>query len=485
MALHRGIQSAIFYYVSCAPCSEVRIRKKRKQDAKNDRAARQQLELEMPNLYRHPSPSSTNPHWQADIALGPTIQGRGRRKPTTAPGDKDSQRGLRSRTGSGFPSSVDVSRVGSRNGDDRFDSKWKVIPDQREDDELWGESKESEPQLRSYLDGSSVRSGVARPPKAKIAAPKSSCQSFRNPPVSDMLPAIVTRVENREDVAWMMQPPPVAEVMSGKQQPPRSRSDSGSSRPTVSTTGSNAPLSRQLMERRLQAAEQPLAPGASRESISRSAATPRGQSHDRLAALGGVVRSPSKEKRRPQPITVTRDSEDSDITIIHRPSLVPKAATEPRGVATRPQLSTILSDSIHPADEDDHSETYTRPSTPTHRKENSQPHSDADDSSGQQYRDKTSRRSAILVKDSSHEVLQDFAPKHPAFNTRIFAASSPGGKASKMPHSPPASQFDGEERRQSGATELFDSWGGPEFELDKWVHEHTKREVKTRWSMDL
>jgi hypothetical protein len=34
--------------------------------------------------------------------------------------------------------------------------------------------------------------------------------------------------------------------------------------------------------------------------------------------------------------------------------------------------------------------------------------------------------------------------------------------------------------------ELFDSWYTPEFELDRWVHEHTKREgIRERWSMDL
>jgi hypothetical protein len=33
--------------------------------------------------------------------------------------------------------------------------------------------------------------------------------------------------------------------------------------------------------------------------------------------------------------------------------------------------------------------------------------------------------------------------------------------------------------------ELFDSWYTPEFELPKWIAEHTKREVRERWSMDL
>ena len=72
MAIHRGIQSAIFYYLSCAPCTGYSYRKKRRKEADRDRVAKHALEMEQPGLYRHPSPFATNVHWQTEIDLGPT-----------------------------------------------------------------------------------------------------------------------------------------------------------------------------------------------------------------------------------------------------------------------------------------------------------------------------------------------------------------------------------------------------------------------------
>ena len=228
MAIHRGIQSAIFYYLSCAPCAEARVRRQRKEEAKRDRIAREALEAEMgPDLYRHPSPSSTNPHWQAEIALGPTLAARGKRRTNTQLGTSRGQ------------SSVDLPPK-SAGGSLRHDSKvnLKTSPYQREDEELWGSSV--------HLDGGNSNGGGAyltathstnhsmransvrrsssprRPPTAHTRDPpttSSSNAAFRNPAINDLHPATVTRVTHADEVRWMLQPVPVAEVMSGKISP--------------------------------------------------------------------------------------------------------------------------------------------------------------------------------------------------------------------------------------------------------------------------
>ena len=143
MALHRGIQSAIFYYLSCAPCSDARHRKKRKQEARRDKADRELLEGQMPDLYRHPSPSSTNPYWQAEIALGPqpvSRNGKNRKTPTS-----ESQRNgngmlktndTHSSNGSMVASSVSVARTWSP--EYKNDSTSSFARHQRDDEPLWG-----------------------------------------------------------------------------------------------------------------------------------------------------------------------------------------------------------------------------------------------------------------------------------------------------------------------------------------------------------
>lgn len=476
----RGAQSAVFYYVSCAPCSDARFRKKRKKEAARDRADRELLEVEMGGtLYRHPSPSSTNAHWQAEIALGPSTARR-KKKTNTA----DSQRGLKSPTtqssnASNMASSVDLPHKVS----DHRDKGFKQY--QREDEELWG-SIYAEPPLRSCLDGSDG-GGAPRKPEKAVTKGTASHKTYRNPPISDMVPAVATKVHSREDVAWMMQPPPVADIMSGKLRVPRSRSNSGSSRApaSVASTSLSRQMSNRLIEKKLRNGDT-ATPSLSRESSGRTADGREGQQHDRSRADSTTeerdfANTPSKrQRRRPSPLLIKRHSEDSAMTVIHNTSLAPDFVRkpQPRKVVSRPQLSTILSDSLVPYE--DHTEFYTPAQTP---KENSLPsiRDKSTDSSGDY--DKTARRSALLVKDDSLKALQEVAPKSALFNTQIFATSPPVVESKiRLPAK------DGDEERKlfsPGGPELFDSWYTPEFELDKWVHEHTKREVRQRWSMDI
>lgn len=474
MSFSRGLQSAIFYYVACTPCADARYRKKLKRDAQRDKADRDLLQSQMPHLYRHPEPSSTNPHWEAEIALGPTLV-RGKRKTPTS----DSQRGLKgsatqSSNGSAIPSSLDLPRVGSR--DSRRDSKANGFgPVQREDEALWG----------SMNGVGSGDAGLARPAKARVRDTSSTGTSYRNPALSDLHPATVRKVDARQDIAWMMQPPPTAEVMSGKELPRRQASGSASaSSVSPASHASSVPLSRQVSERLLDRE-------ISRQSSGQKA---NGQRHDRSKGnpttdeRDFAEASPSRrERRRPSPLHVATDSEDSAATVIHRTSRAPDPARkqQPRKTASRPHLSTIMSDSMMPRDDRsdlDRPVFYTP--TDTTPKENSLPRSarQSEDYFGTD-RDRFSRRSAILVQDSSLKVLQDLAPKCGVFNTKIFAPDRTEAEATDD-HRLPIKE--GDELQSPAGPEMFDSWYTPDFELGKWVHEHTKRQgITKRWSMDF
>jgi len=488
----RGFQSAIFYYVSCAPCAEARYRKKRKRDAVRDRADRDLLEQEMGGqLYRHPSPSSTNPHWLPEIGLGPTMTARGRKKTNT--NKTESRRGRSDPTpvhmnasGSDIASSVDLPR---KVIDNRGDGNANYNQYQREDDELWG-STATDPPLRVYLDGSSAHSMPRRPDTARTKDSSSSYHSYCNPPVSDLHPPIAPTIHSREDVAWMLQPPPTADVMSGKRRPPRSRSDSGGSRPTASSVSLSRQMSNRIIEKRMRTGDS-LRPASSRNTSGDSSDAPQGQRHDRINENSSTDRidfadSPSKrEKRRPSPLLLKPESsEESAVTVVRNRNLAPLAIRKPRRTASRPNLSTIMSDSTVPAPAHE-TEFYTPAQTP---KENSLPDIKAGDDSSGDY-DMTARRSGLVAKDDTFSVVHNSKIQSPMmFNTKIFAAS-PARLQSKVLLAPGQDGCDDTETRRSSAIdgligdERFDSWYSPEFE--QWVHEHTKREVRQRWSMDF
>ncbi|KAK3698462.1 hypothetical protein LTR37_016933 [Vermiconidia calcicola] len=484
MAIHRGIQSAIFYYLSCAPCTEARIRKKRKQDAVRGRADREALYAEIPNSYRHPSPSSTNPYWQSEISAGPALMSRGGKKKNAtntslgSGGRKVVKSSMTQRSdGSNRPSSADVNST-----DGRIDSKVHVQQFQREDEPWIPDASDERLGSSSTLDGS-ARSRITRPPKAKMAE-EGSFSSHRNPMINDLHPATVTNIGSREEARWLMAPPPTAAFMSGKEPASRSRSDSGGSR--VSSR-SGVPLSREMsrrmIEQKTRNGEAPLTPTLSRESTLQVPGEPDGQRHDRSRTDEidfALEDSPSNRgKRRPFAVQ-TEDSTGSTGTIIRSPDLVPEPIRA-RKVASRPQLSTIVSDSMLQDDED----FRTRPMTP---KENVR-HSD---NSVPEERNRIDRRSAVLVKDDpSLKVLQDLAPASRILKAQVVSPEdlATHAKRTRGDSRHPNSLQDVQQQQQSdettGGADMYDSWYTPDFALPDWIHEHTKREVTERWSMDF
>ena len=469
MAIHRGIQSAIFYYLSCAPCAEARYRKKRKQEAERGRVERDALHAEMSNLYRHPSPSSTNPHWQTEIAAGPVLASRGKRRTNTT---KTSMTQVSN--DSNIPSSVDLSLRSGGSRDGRNDSKFNFKQYQREDEENLGGASLGALSDVGSLDGS----GISRPPRARTrdSANERSYNDYKNPPLNNLHPATVTRIRSREEAKWLMAPPPTADFMSGKDRGARSRSDSGGSRRL--SARSAVPLSREMMERRLRSGDLPTAPSMSRESSSQTAESPNGQRHDRsrIEERDFAERPTTGTSRRsPVQIQVSEDSSNSDKTIVRNPELAPEPlrALQTRKRASRPQLSTIISDNTALSSDLDRGL-----SIPSARlRENSYP--SRQDSENSNARDRISRRSAFASKDDSLKVLQDLAPRSAIFKTHVV--SSEDLRQGSKPRSRHPSTHDA----AAEMPELFDSWYTADFALPEWIHEHTKREVRERWSMDI
>ncbi|OJJ49792.1 hypothetical protein ASPZODRAFT_149267 [Penicilliopsis zonata CBS 506.65] len=210
MWLYRGVQSAVFYYVTCTPCANTLDRRKRKKEAA--RAKRQQERLnalvtDQPRPFAQPTPFSTNDGWREEIAIGPGPPAR--RRPGMNYNHNNHNRMESWRTDEGFPDSSaesmpdiilqDKAKSGAKIGD-----RWHWMRYQREDEPLWGEE----------VKGSSV--GISGRGRADTSH-SSKYYIARVPPVNDLHPPIVSGPRSKAETRWMLQPPPSAKVMAGKE----------------------------------------------------------------------------------------------------------------------------------------------------------------------------------------------------------------------------------------------------------------------------
>ncbi|KAF1992828.1 hypothetical protein P154DRAFT_451772 [Amniculicola lignicola CBS 123094] len=345
--LWRGIQSAIFHYASCAPCTGYMYRNKRRKDAKRDRKLRAKMQMEHPDMYHHPEPTGTNPYWTEEIVMGPGPPPRRARRTNTTGSQRAITRTETFDTAlSNGGSSIDVDHADDpmRMSDDTLDDdNWNRKRYQREDEDLWG--------VDEPLRGSSVGvGGVVRPGTSKSSA--DSYYTARAPPVNDLHPPVVSLPSPRPaDNRWMLQPPPKASVMSGKERAThRSRSGSGaSSRVELS-------LQRQVSARHLKArierGETPDLPPISRGSSCVNFHSTSGPPPQPRA----VSAASSRRKRRRDTVLTPKielehSSGDSSDTVIHGMKTAPSPAQASgmpslkivRVRSTR-QLSTVLSD---------------------------------------------------------------------------------------------------------------------------------------------
>ncbi|KAL9092332.1 MAG: hypothetical protein Q9165_004506 [Trypethelium subeluteriae] len=490
MSLLKGIQSAIFYYLSCAPCTQFAHKKRRRKQAQLDRAEREMLEIEQPGLYRHPSPFATNPYWGEEIALGPGPPPRRTKKKgkdTTARGIASA--GTQSTQGSISNSDGETEDLDRSMQSDRRHSlnpkHWNIKRYQREDEALWGQSfdKESAYGSSRALSGSKGRGkSYSRTEMMYIA---------RNPPVNDLHPPVVsTPSSNLHETRWMLQPPPRAKVMSGKE---RANSNRSRSSTTVSRNGSqlriphvkrpNSPEGTSGVDPTL------LALPLSRDPSFNNSITP-----SRTSSSGGRAR------RRPDPITTNTGSPRSSATAVqgslprdstHAVDIADFANPSPQPLSqhqpprSHKRLSTIVSSESAPAPD-----PSQPPSHPLSRKEN-QPSSSEEtiassntgaydnddyDSAGSDTvrprRDRCRPSSPspppLIVADSSLQLLEELVSPATLLNSRFVKAPAVEARISLPPTSSveelqlqqrPQQQRQGQQRRGEGAEARLEETG--------------------------
>lgn len=317
--------------------------------------------MQQPGLYRHPSPFSTNPYWGEEIVMGPGPMKKsgsknGSQNPLSCSGGQGSSYAGSTAMGTDAPSSptaVDGSRISGEG--------WNTKRYQREDEGLWGidfhapsqrfkeaiaKAGESASRL---LESKLSRSGDG----AMDSGPEKSGTYYggRNPPVNDLHPPVVsTQPSSRDEARWMLQPPPSAKIMEGKERVVRNRADSnGSSR---SRRGADEPLSRQvtgkLVDAKLQSGElYPDRPSSSRKIKTPTTIRPRGPRYDRNRSPSPHSSSEEetriRRKRRPQPIPVSGG--DSDDSLDSPQPRLGYSSVPARSESKRPSMPTIMSSS--------------------------------------------------------------------------------------------------------------------------------------------
>ncbi|MCJ1236942.1 hypothetical protein MMC14_004926 [Varicellaria rhodocarpa] len=308
----RGFQSAVFYYVSCAPCSKLNTRRKRRSEFRRAKAEKVELNDTFPELYRHPSPFSTNLYWREEMALGPGPP------PKKGNHDKGNLNGSsRELTTGGIGSSTGGSSgdttlaIESENGTDMESSEngegWNKRRYQRSDEVLWGVDI-----------GDSDHTGDTSDISRAGTAASGYSYTARNPAVNDLHPPVVsTQPTHKNEIKWMLQPPPSAKVMEGKERANRSRSGSGGSNGSSKRGADTASLGKQIGERivegKVRRGESPSigqAPSLHLSDfkipdMSSDQRDVQAQRHDR--DLRTADESSTGKRRRPVPITLSED----------------------------------------------------------------------------------------------------------------------------------------------------------------------------------
>jgi len=309
MSLPIAIQSVVFYVLACTPCGQVLHRHKAKNTAKSERKEKARVVAEQPHLYHHPDPFATNPFWDEEIRLGPSLRKGKNGKYIKEHGSKEMgskelgskelgskelgssvtapESVLRPSTTHERPSTTrDVvpakptahphldssptvvqeedtaSAVLSKTASVSTGGDWNLKRYQREDEELWGhELSRTGQKLMDAIKQAGTTAG--RFMEAKLGIEKSVTEEDRhnfyfaprNPPVNDYHPPVVrSKPAHRDDLRWMLQPPPSAKIMEGKVPVSRTASTmSVGSRRTAPGTADGRSMGRLVGERALEA----------------------------------------------------------------------------------------------------------------------------------------------------------------------------------------------------------------------------------------
>lgn len=240
---------------------------------------------------------------------------------------------------------------------------WNLKRYQREDEALWGIDFHAPGQkIKDAITkaGNSasrfVEARLSRSGDATIEEREEPKSYFapRIPPVNELHPPIVSTPSSRDESRWMMQPPPSAKIMEGKERVVRSRADSnGSSR---SRRVAEEPLSRQvtgkLVESRLQSGQPfpdrplpPLRTNTNTSTRSRARRIERRRSPSPNSSDSSTEMRARTRRKPPTPIMVSKTSAgDSDDSLDSPYQL--STVQRPRAISRRTSVKSKASASL-------------------------------------------------------------------------------------------------------------------------------------------
>jgi hypothetical protein len=211
----RGVQSAIFYYVSCSPCIDYKYKKQRRREAK---IATQVVVTTEPGVIRQPTAFQTNEQWAEELILGPgppepwkpdELLARVKQKFTPSAPQATPRPSLDRRISTTLENVKDSLRHSLH------PDKWNWKRYDREDENL-GVLGDKMTRIWDRVTNTE-QTGRRR---AHTNESDRDYMRGRIPALNDLHPAVVSQLPaTREDAAWMLLPPPSAAVMNGKKRP--------------------------------------------------------------------------------------------------------------------------------------------------------------------------------------------------------------------------------------------------------------------------
>lgn len=245
--------------------------------------------------------------------------------------------------------------IGETSSSETLGEKWNWKRYQREDEALWGLDVFGPGQrlLEAISKAGAnakqrmeTRFGAAFAGDDLESGSKPQYYRARNPPVNDLHPPVVsTKPAGRDEVRWMLQPPPPARIMEGKERVVRLRAESartgsssgGSSRTCTESSPVSGSVTRPANVQFAPAYTTPLPCLANADSWDQKA--PRNQRHSIPSKPRQKSAGPTQRKRHKHRFAVHPIESDSDISSLDE---APIAYRTRRKMATRPVLPTIV-----------------------------------------------------------------------------------------------------------------------------------------------
>lgn len=227
----RGVQSAIFYYVSCAPILEFQHKKQRRKEAKR---AEKDVVAQQPGLIQQPRAFQTNPQWTEEVLLGPgppkgwephAFLRDSRKKSKRSPGNEPRKEAPSRRPSYEHRISNALENVKGTLRSSLHPEHWNWKRYDRED-EFLGSFSTTMTRMWDKV-ATSVGHGTEEPNAGlqlkRTRTDESDKVDYSRghvPAVNDLHPPVVSQLPaRREEVAWMILPPPSAAVMNGSKPP--------------------------------------------------------------------------------------------------------------------------------------------------------------------------------------------------------------------------------------------------------------------------